>query len=107
MDDNRIKVSVVSEVRLSREQYNELWERVYNLSSSDYKGKILDVQINDSVLVFEDLPFEVSLHKLLGFIIGSTVVYLPNKLDTAVITALSSVLDEYSYIRVEYYDSVE
>ena len=107
MNDERIKISVVSEVRLSREQYNKLWERVYNLSSSDYKGKILDVQINDSVLVFEDLPFEVSLHKLLGFIIGSTVVYLPNKLDTAVITALSSVLDEYSYIRLEYYDSVE
>ena len=105
--DDRIKITVVSESRLSREKYNELWERVYTLSSLEYKDKILDVQINDSVLVFEDLPFEVSLHKLLGFIIGSTVVYLPNKLDTAVITALSSVLDEYSYIRVEYYDSVE
>ena len=104
--DDRIKITVVSESRLSREQYNELWERVYTLSSLEYKDKILDVQINDSVLVFEDLPFEVSLHKLLGFIIGSTVVYLPNKLDTAVITSLSSVLDEYSYIRVEYYDSI-
>ena len=104
--DDRIKITVVSESRLSREQYNELWERVYTLSSLEYKDKILDVQINDSVLVFEDLPFEVSLHKLLGFIIGSTVVYLPNKLDTAVITALSSILDEYSYIRVEYYDSI-
>lgn len=107
MDDERIRVAVVSESRLSREQYNELWERVYALSSLEYKDKILDVQINDSVLVFEDLPFEVSLHKLLGFIIGSTVVYLPKKLDTAVIIALSSVLDEYSYIRVEYYDSIE
>lgn len=106
MDDERIKITVVSESRLSRDQYNELWERVYTLSSLEYKDKILDVQINDSVLVFEDLPFEVALHKLLGFIIGSTVVYLPNKLDTAVITALSSVLDEYSYIRVEYYDSI-
>lgn len=105
MNDERIKVAVVSEVRLSREQYNELWERVYNISSSDYTGKILDLQINDSILVFRELPFEVLLYKLLGFITGAEVIYLPSRTSTKVLHALEGILNEYSNIKVEYYDS--
>lgn len=105
MNDERIKVAVVSEVRLSREQYNELWERVYNSSYSDYTGKILDLQINDSILVFRELPFEVLLYKLLGFITGAEVIYLPSRTSTKVLHALENILNEYSNIKVEYYDS--